>query len=390
MKNSISNCFIIRTLLFAVVLNFIECTNNYQRKNESIFDRIAITDLTCGFEEDRVDLELSSISDSIEYCILKTEKEDPIGIIKKVIFDSIICIFDKQNYTIRTFNRFGIPLQTFGTSGKGPGEFVNIGSFDMDCSQNLLVIYDRMQKKLIKYNLTDASLLDEHFIQFEPSKVRILDNKRLLFFNPEPLYLGSNNYSITILNEDFSLAHRYWPRQGTMSSLKNKSMVFNHEIYKNDSGFNLYESSNCGTVHYTNGMVKPVFKYVFDNSVDYDLLQQNQSVLKLQGRIKSHYISGCFHFFFGTLKSKINQIVYNECTNQCYNIPYYGLLDNIHSGTSFTPKGVADENILYDFISPNTARLLANSRSTNNVLLHVVNQDNHDNPIIRFVHIKQK
>lgn len=97
----------------------------------------------------------------IEIISLETTEESLFGILSKVVYyNNYFFIFDEQTKGVYCFSREGNFISKVRKVGKGPGEYIQIGDFDIDKEGNLL-LWDQTLHKINKYNI-DGEFIEEY------------------------------------------------------------------------------------------------------------------------------------------------------------------------------------------------------------------------------------
>ena len=107
----------------------------------------------------------SSLFDKIELIQLETTDSSLIGNIKKIeLLDSSIYILDGTQRCILVFDNYGNFKKKLSKIGKGPGEYVNIGDFNVEkdgtievLSNYKIIIYDKDFNVTDEINLPDVA-----------------------------------------------------------------------------------------------------------------------------------------------------------------------------------------------------------------------------------------
>jgi hypothetical protein len=69
------------------------------------------------------------------------------------------------NGKLLTFDSSGKFIASIGNTGNGPGEYMVLTSFSIDCHRNIISAVDMAQKKIINYNLIDYGFISEQKIE---------------------------------------------------------------------------------------------------------------------------------------------------------------------------------------------------------------------------------
>jgi hypothetical protein len=89
--------------------------------------------------------------DSIAFIPLETDSICLISNTTKILYNNdCYFIFDKKQKKVLIFDQKGNFVNKIDNAGRGPGEYIEITSFDVDNNGNIYT-YDNMSKKIIKY-----------------------------------------------------------------------------------------------------------------------------------------------------------------------------------------------------------------------------------------------
>lgn len=156
-------------------------------------------------EESSIDLDISDISDSIEYIALETNPESLIVLIQGLIyFENKFYVLDFQGKVL-VFDKLGKFLFKIGAKGEGPGEFNNLSSFTID--KKAKELYLAAGNRLIKYSLSNQYIEEKKFpfyidyVHWFDNYVYIIageDGKKVgnQFVNQRSLFKIKSNFNI--------------------------------------------------------------------------------------------------------------------------------------------------------------------------------------------------
>lgn len=157
----------------------------------------------------------------------------------------------KQNINIYDWN--GDLINTLDKTGKGPGEYIGIRSFDYDKNSNALVVCNYASKQLLFYSIPEFNFLKKIDLDFNPEKI--------IYSNNEALCIGQKDMRniVTKLNGE-SFSELSIPNNEFMFSIVSELSIFTNQndniIYSlNDKSSVLYEISN--------GTCSPLFEINF-------------------------------------------------------------------------------------------------------------------------------
>ena len=389
-------------LCIFLLFSEISCTHSPE-------DLTGIRDLSKGFQANS-NYPLNNIAESIKYISLEDTPSSLIQSIAKIIvWDTIMGVLDMQIPKLFLFNLNGKFLRSIGNFGKGPGEYVDITSFDI--YDDLVLLYDAKQKKLSRYSINGKHLNDIHLTIY-PTYVKGLDNSNILYYCPRPLLISSKNCSFVISDSHGTKFKYLWNRSSLnpserepivwhkIFSINNKLVVwesFENNIKIADSD---YQIKNLFTFNYLNAM--PI-KDLFGGS------RKTKSGYRKYNLISKLIYSSRFYFFSGVSKSKGIKFIYDSQSETCTsNITFdetgssifLGISDNIHGGYPFWPLGtIGNGNIVWDYFDPDyldekkslpafqKLKILDKEGSQElNKLLDVTNANS--NPVVRLITLK--
>jgi len=93
------------------------------------------------------------------------------------------------------YDRNGTPIQTFGSYGRGPGEYMSINGFVVDTLANEVTLYDNTQKKLIVYDIDGKFRRERSLWQIKQEQdmltdIEIINDDYILVFNRNSLLVA--------------------------------------------------------------------------------------------------------------------------------------------------------------------------------------------------------
>jgi hypothetical protein len=141
-----------RTVVLISIISLISCTN--QRKNssgdsDSVKPYPHIINIAEGFQN-KTQLKLSDIADSIRYIVLSKNKEILIGDVQNIqMSDSNIYI--KSNNLVLRFDFSGNLLNSFGNIGRGPEEYLPGSPYTLSPDFDKVMILKNMMYEYLIY-----------------------------------------------------------------------------------------------------------------------------------------------------------------------------------------------------------------------------------------------
>lgn len=154
--------------VIALLLLFLGC------KQKEVKD----TMLNIDFKEKQ---HMEAKKEPLKYVCLELNKNNAIAYISKAkIFDNSIYILDTRGQKkVLKFNMDGHYINSYGSLGKGPGEYLMLDDFDID-ENGQIFIYSRNTQKLYIYNQSGKFIKDYSF-DFRANGFEIIKESQILF-----------------------------------------------------------------------------------------------------------------------------------------------------------------------------------------------------------------
>jgi hypothetical protein len=157
---------------------------------------------------------IQDILDSIEFIPLEAHSK---SLFKKgdklIVKNNKFFIFDFHGQNqIFVFNNNGEFLYRVGKKGQGPGEHLQISCFALD--ENFIYIYDIYKEKILRYNISDGTYIDDRNLPFIAHDMIIAKNGDFVFARqrienyPAP---NEHAYHIMITDKDFNIKYKLFP-----------------------------------------------------------------------------------------------------------------------------------------------------------------------------------
>ena len=141
-----------RISLFLLIL-ITACTSQPGKVPPAFAVKLETIDLANSWDKPEV-VNLSTIADSIFYIPLETKPGSLIGGengVEIVLLKDYLVVYE-NNKTLKLFSRSGRYLLTFGSKGKGPGEYIEARDFVCDETADRVYVLDGNQQKIIVYD----------------------------------------------------------------------------------------------------------------------------------------------------------------------------------------------------------------------------------------------
>lgn len=245
-----------RLVFITLVSVLYGCTNTNQKDN---FGNGVIT---VDFKDPQ-NIKSSDIITKHTYIKLETSDSSLFGSVNQIeILNDRIYILDKnKTNSIFIFSIQGEFIKRLGANGNGPGEFIAPQSFKID-PKGYIYVLDRVLNRLLKYQLSDLSFIEEIILPF-----------------PSPL-------SFSIINSDDLFIYYYPIRKN--SDLDKKQLVIADKtgrIIKT-----LYEGSSSGKILHGN----PTNIYTYKKETRVYPYFTNKIY-----KIENDSMTNCYNLFWG-------------------------------------------------------------------------------------------
>lgn len=350
-------------------------------------------DLASYFEnKDKHNLQLSDLTEKIEYIPLKTPHDLPIGMVSlvKVTDDFIYCLDTKQQ--LFQFNKDGDFLRLIGKKGGGPDEYLQIMGFDVDEKDNVYM-YDLSKRYLFLYS-KDGQLQSKIKMPIDISAVsRTYDNHLL-----GTLYdMGTDgeqklvriDTSGTIVDTLFVRPNNEEKTEVKIDLMRVPYLGFSDQLYiKLPFDDIMYAMTPTGNINKYFELYQGKYKLPKEIASNVELYDKNiRNPYIFQPRTKLAY-PYCFIDFFFEMNTV--RLVYDFRKDQFFDIFYgplkglKGIKNDIDSGSTFWPSFVGEDYIagiipphLFDIETDNeqTKKLYDSFRKYDNPVLQLIKLD---------------
>ena len=190
--------------LLLLMTSLFACNN--KEKTESNLPTLVISDW-----DRNKDLNISDICDTLIYIPLETTDESPVISANWMKMSKTRIYIADYNIGLKVFSLKGKFLFKIANKGKGPGEFGEFTSFDINEKDEILV-NDNRNQKLIFYS-NNGEFLKEVRTGVINGEICWFDNKIIV------KSIGDDEYNFVVYNNEFELLNNYLPRKLDMLSV---------------------------------------------------------------------------------------------------------------------------------------------------------------------------
>jgi hypothetical protein len=170
----------------------------------------------------------------VTYLKLETNNECLIKQIDKIKFkNELIYIMDRLSKSIFVFNLEGKYIKKYYHYGKGPGEYFNLGDFDISRDGKFIYILDYTQYKICKYSL-ENNFIKEIKLDFGTSSFSCIDDKMLVFYQKNRLNQKKGIFNNNIVYLDIE---KNKPLIGYFPLTDYRMVIGNYAIYSSDDKY---------------------------------------------------------------------------------------------------------------------------------------------------------
>ncbi len=341
---------------------------------------------------------LSEVAEKIDYIRLETTEKVIVGGGRHLLAS------DQNNFITADlrflrFDSSGKYLNTISNSGKGPGEYQEIGGFEISPKTGKFFVFDRLGK-VISYNLNGD------FIQDRKMSVGIyselLGPDWICSLYPSRFVAQSKGYRIVVRDEDGNTLKRLLMVDKESYQRIGELSVQNSRLYSFGDSITIWEGI-CDTIYRLTSKFEVITKYVivmgkgqiprFINlpvqSPEYR--KEIDRFTMTTGLVETNR----FIFFNVSDRGQYKSIVYDKKASTCISLTDQTRLQNdLDSGPSFWPQGVTFDGRLYQIIDiPVLRAMLENQVSTQpknteaarNFKKMLDQTSENDNPVIMLV-----
>ncbi len=300
---------------------------------------------------------ISEIANNIKYIPLETTTKSLLGDINKVII-SDTNIYIGGNQGLKKFSLGGEFIGKIGQTGRGPGEYMNLGNFGITKKLNIIIIFDANSQKILWYNengdfikQVNKSLNGDHFVFFDNNKIALYSSKILV--QPDSIV------SSLIITDSYLNIIKTIPniiqRTGKWSIASVPLYIFNDNLYYKDC-FN-------DTLYHLNSNNLRLEKYAVIKLGNYQLpakikLPLNQGISKLieitkraenKLTIRNIFESNKYLIFkllygFGIYKNDPLFVLFAKDRNIVKALSGNGFINDLDGGLNFTPASYININ----------------------------------------------
>lgn len=180
---------------------------------------------------------------------LETSSQSLIGKIEKIIcYNNKIYIHNDagDNSSIMVFDNLGRFEAKIDKTGRGPGEYIKLGDFDVDTEGNIY-ISDLMQlNRLLVYN---SNLQYNKTINLESSLLTFgIFNGKIWVYTGRSIFQNDHKYTLLVMDENGKVCHNFFPFEhnmdGNLNSHKNIFTKNNGKLYINIPFTNIIYSAD--------------------------------------------------------------------------------------------------------------------------------------------------
>ena len=191
---------------------------NSKKKKESNLPTLVISDW-----DRNKDINISDICDTLMYIPLETTDESLLKSVNWIKMSKTRIYVADNNIGLKVFSLKGKFLFKIADKGKGPGEFGEFTSFDINEKDEILV-NDNRNQKLIFYS-NNGAFLKEVRTGVINGDICWFDNKIIV------KSMGDDDYNLVVYNNKFELLNNYLPRKLDMLSVDHGGLQY---FFKNE------------------------------------------------------------------------------------------------------------------------------------------------------------
>ena len=382
-----------KQILFSVIgfiLTLFSCTSNDDSEAN-----INIPELI----DNKIDLKLADVFTEISYTILETNKDIYLSRVNSIIAnDDFVLVLDNRYQKFLQFDKNGSFVKEFMKKGKGPGEFLEIGSLDVNNNQEVLLLRNGEYMDIYEF---DGKRKNSIKLDRTPDLARWVTQDIIALIFPFPFYYFNDGYEITFIDRNGKVLKNALKRN---NDDKVKGRGAKIRVSKNNGSL-FYWNHQCDTVFTISSSLDVYPRYVFQHDErhipvnkysDYNF----QPNLEGQYTVESYnewgeyifiYIAYNHHAVMGVINTELNLI--GDVISNYDKWTYRGLLNDIDGGVPFWPNKpqidgsivkALDANVLIESFNHNIEIDLAVDKASQNQLRDsIINRINlMSNPVL--------
>jgi hypothetical protein len=298
-------------------------------------------------------LPLSTIGREIEYIPLETNAKSLINRIVKIEFSKNY-IFISDHYKLTQFDRKGKFIRMVGSIGKGPGEYLYVGSFCIDEKSEKVYIMELLgNNSILEFDFNGAFIRSFKY-SFRAMQFLKTDSNNYVFVIPNVLNTKDSEYRLICTDSNGAIKTKFRNHNRVI----NEPIAFAMDIpmyYFKDTIRTL--ESNVDTLNsFVNSLHKPyaIFnlgqsKMVVDLSPQEREASNNRIKDKLSIRTISENNKYLFMKFRLGLVDSTKLCVFNKQTAETTFLEGNGFINDLDSGITFWPKYIYHDSLLVDY-----------------------------------------
>ena len=243
--------------LFVLVFFIYSCKHDIKDKGVSsdVIEQISIDPLNIP----RDNINASRVIKNIEHIPLETPPNIIIGTIDKfIVKNNKYYIFDKTAQSIFIFTIAGKFISKINSIGRGPGEYTDISSFNIDQTKDNICIYNNRLRKML-YFTSEGKFINERKFNFLFRDFISIDNEI------NYLYLS---YFPDYSSKKFPYQHRYLVTSN--DTIVDKQLHYKYEDYYNKISKASRHFYSCGdSITLIEGSDNKIYRIIKDGQLIY-------------------------------------------------------------------------------------------------------------------------
>lgn len=373
-------------------------------------DEMVEINLGTALKKIRKNILLSEVAEEISYIKLETTEECIIEKIEKLVRfkDGVFISNESQFFQFDTSGHF---IRTFGSIGKGPGEYIRIADFAIDAKSGQLSVYDNELSKIINYSL-DGDFLNEFQIESYPSLIAYDSQGNLNASWVLPMFFYNENYAINSYDDNGKVSQKMLNRSDEDITEKNVGYIPSTSRTRfqffNDT-LSYWEINYPFICRLADGKVIPRYKII--NNYEPEIEDLNTSQIQEDKYVFSDLIESSRFIFLtkGLYKKDVYHVLYDKVnkTANAFQIKHEspgirlnaGFINDLDGGYPFLPLGLVSKDQAYGTFLPFEMKNMLSDKTFSAVkikdkdknadFIQLIEASNaEDNPIVMIVKLK--
>lgn len=333
-------------------------------------------------------INLSQVTSKIDYVALETKDSCLLGAIEAIITQKyIIVISQMNNKGIYLFSLDGKFIRKIGKTGKGPGEYGNIGSVSINEDTDEILISTDNKEHIIRFKYDNSY---SKGIKLKSNVGFIYNNSKIFAHKPSYFFRGNNvdTNQLSVFNMKGEIINKFHPVDFTKTKYMDMFIEIPDFSIVNDSVFYFVPKENV-IFNISENNCNPFFnlhlgKYKFSKDYRWDYNGYAESRTMDKVLIERAFVSDAYLLFVVSQKGKRDIVVYDKTSKKTY----HSLTDDIDNMPISYLNNLYNNKIIQSFEAVNLLNSDNKYKYSDKLKSVLKNVKETDNPILKIVTLK--